>query len=197
MDFKQLKALITVAETGNVTRASTLLNIVQPAVSRQLRLLEQDVGTSLFDRSRHRMELTDAGKTLVEYARRVMNELDRARAESAPHGLRSLVENAATLMGLQLRVVAETNAMSVQKSLVLGGHGWTVFPTIAVVDDMTRGILTASPLVKPSLTRKIVLALPNNRQTTPSVRCVITALVDCMRQAIHRGDWRAARWLAG
>lgn len=308
MDFKQLRALVTVAETGNVTRASALLNIVQPAVSRQLRLLEEDVGTILFNRGRHGMELTDAGKILVEYARRVLNEIDRARAEirpsqgtvggivtvgllpstcdllssalvtsvgmsypgirvrismgyaghlqswlesgeidvallynpkqtptiqvkplleeglcvvglpdsglrldqpvtmtelagralvlpSAPHGLRSLVENAATLMGLQLRVVAETNAMSVQKSLVLGGHGLTILPTIAVADDISRGVLAAAPLTEPVLVRKIVLALPANRHTTPSVRCVVASLVECMRDAVHRGDWLAARWL--
>ena len=81
MDFKQLRALVTVAETGNVTRAAELLHIVQPAVSRQLRLLEEDVGTVLFERGRHGMELTDAGRTLVEYARRVLDEMVREAEE--------------------------------------------------------------------------------------------------------------------
>ena len=81
MDLKQLRALVTVAETGNVTKASALLNIVQPAVSRQLRLLEEDMGTALFDRGRHGMELTESGKTMVEYARRILNEVARAKAE--------------------------------------------------------------------------------------------------------------------
>ena len=62
MDLKQLRALITVAETGNVTRAAESLHLVQPAVSRQLKLLEDDVGTVLFARERHGMVLTDAGK---------------------------------------------------------------------------------------------------------------------------------------
>ena len=44
MDFKQLRAFLTVADTGNVTRAAELLNLVQPAVSRQVRLLEEDIG---------------------------------------------------------------------------------------------------------------------------------------------------------
>ncbi len=310
MDFKQLRALVTVAETGNVTRAATLLNIVQPAVSRQLRLLEEDVGAILFERGRHGMQLTQSGKTLVEYARRVLHEIERARAEihpsegsvggivtvgllpstcdllssvmvtsiakhypgirirismgyaghlqrwledgeidlallydpkqtptihvqplleedlwivglpstglsadnpvrlatlagmplvlpSAPHGLRSLVEHAATLRGVELTVVAETNAMSIQKSLVIAGHGLTILPTIAVADDIARGILVAAPLIEPSLTRKIVLALPTNRQTTSSVQCVVTTLRSCMKDAVERGDWLAARWLAG
>jgi LysR family transcriptional regulator, nitrogen assimilation regulatory protein len=84
MDLKQLRAFVTVAETGNVTRASALLNLVQPAVSRQLRLLEEDMGTDLFDRSRHGMQLTPSGKTMLEYARRILNEVARAKAEIQP-----------------------------------------------------------------------------------------------------------------
>ncbi|MGB3068851.1 MAG: LysR substrate-binding domain-containing protein [Ottowia sp.] len=84
MDLKQLRAFVTVAETGNVTRAASLLNLVQPAVSRQLRLLEEDLGTELFDRSRHGMQLTSSGTTMLEYARRILNEVERAKAEIQP-----------------------------------------------------------------------------------------------------------------
>ena len=84
MDLKQLRAFVTVAETGNVTRASALLNLVQPAVSRQLKLLEEDLGTELFDRSRHGMQLTQSGKAMLEYARRILNEVARAKAEITP-----------------------------------------------------------------------------------------------------------------
>lgn len=84
MDLKQLRAFVTVAETGNVTRASGLLNLVQPAVSRQLRLLEEDMGTELFERGRHGMQLTPAGKTMLEYARRILDEVARAKAEIQP-----------------------------------------------------------------------------------------------------------------
>ena len=81
MDFRQLRAFVTIADTGNVTRAGQQLNLVQPAVSRQLKLLEEDLGTTLFERERHGMVLTDAGRSLLSYARRVMLELDRARVE--------------------------------------------------------------------------------------------------------------------
>lgn len=84
MDLKQLRAFVTVAETGNVTRASALLNLVQPAVSRQLRMLEEDLGTELFERGRHGMQLTPSGKTMLEYARRILNEVARAKAEIQP-----------------------------------------------------------------------------------------------------------------
>ena len=81
MDLKQLRAFLTVADTGNVTRAADMLHLVQPAVSRQIRLLEEDLGIALFERERHGMALTEAGRALVGYARRVLLELDRARAE--------------------------------------------------------------------------------------------------------------------
>lgn len=84
MDVRQLKALVTVAETGSVTRAAELLHVVQPAVTRQIRALERELGVPLFDRTRQGMRPTAAGTSLVERARRALTELDRARAELAP-----------------------------------------------------------------------------------------------------------------
>ena len=84
MDLKQLKALVTVVETGSVTRAGELLHLVQPAVTRQIRSLERELGVALFERTRHGMRPTAAGLSLAERARRALTELDRARAELAP-----------------------------------------------------------------------------------------------------------------
>lgn len=66
MDLKKLRALIAIAETGSVSRAAELLHIVQPAVSKQLRLLEEDLGAALFTRGRRGMELTASGQLMVE-----------------------------------------------------------------------------------------------------------------------------------
>ena len=82
--MKQLKALVTVVETGSVTRAGELLHLVQPAVTRQIRSLERELGVALFERTRHGMRPTAAGLSLAERARRALTELDRARAELAP-----------------------------------------------------------------------------------------------------------------
>jgi LysR family nitrogen assimilation transcriptional regulator len=84
MDLKQLKALVTVVETGSVTRAAELLHLVQPAVTRQIHALEHELGVLLFERTRQGMRPTEAGTTLAERARRALTELDRARAELAP-----------------------------------------------------------------------------------------------------------------
>lgn len=84
MEVKQLKALVTVAEVGSVTRASEVLCLVQPAVTRQIRMLEQELGVALFERTRQGMRLTDSGKVMVERARRALNELECARGEVVP-----------------------------------------------------------------------------------------------------------------
>lgn len=85
MDVKQLTALVTVAEVGSVTRAARILHVVQPAVTRQIRLLEDELGVALFERTRQGMVPTEAGARLVERARRALAELERARAEVRPH----------------------------------------------------------------------------------------------------------------
>jgi DNA-binding transcriptional LysR family regulator len=52
VDLKQLKAVVTVAEVGSVTRAAEILHVVPPALTRQIRVLEQELGVPLFERTR-------------------------------------------------------------------------------------------------------------------------------------------------
>jgi LysR family transcriptional regulator, nitrogen assimilation regulatory protein len=308
MDFKQLRAFLTVADTGNVTRAAQALNLVQPAVTRQIQLLEADVGVPLFERGRHGMALTEAGRSLVSYARRAMLELDRARAEigesssevsglatlgllpstcdllagellgavakahpririristgyagtlqqwlesgeidaallygnhlspaiqttqlleealwvvgppsaklrrnrpvtlaslagkpmilpSEPHGIRTLVNHACAVSHVELTIAAETNAMSVQKNLVLGGHGFTILPAIAVAEEIASRRLTVAPLSRPTITRTIVLAQRADGGLRQHVKCVVDLLVQCVKRATKSGAWLEARWL--
>ena len=93
MDFKQLKAVIAVSETGSVTRAAQLLHLVQPAVTRQIKALEHELGVTLFERSPAGMHTTAAGEILVDRARRALTELDRVRTEivPTPHDVRGIV----------------------------------------------------------------------------------------------------------
>jgi LysR family transcriptional regulator, nitrogen assimilation regulatory protein len=84
VDLKQLKALVTVAEVGSVTRAAQLLHLVQPAVTRQIRTLENELSVALFERTRQGMVLTPAGEIMVDRARRAILELERATAQIRP-----------------------------------------------------------------------------------------------------------------
>ena len=69
MELRHLRYFVTVAEELNVSRASARLRISQPAVSRQLRDLESELGVELFHREKHGLRLTSAGTALLAHAR--------------------------------------------------------------------------------------------------------------------------------
>jgi DNA-binding transcriptional LysR family regulator len=79
MDLRHLEHFVAVAECRNFTRAAESLHIVQSAVSASIRRLERDLETELFNRTTQRVELTDAGATLLPQARRILAEVQTAR----------------------------------------------------------------------------------------------------------------------
>ncbi|MGW2118477.1 LysR family transcriptional regulator [Streptomyces zhihengii] len=309
MDVKQLKALITVAEVGSVTRAAELLHLVQPAVTRQIRTLEEELGVSLFQRTRQGMRPTEAGEIMIDRARRALSELERARAEVQPspgdvtgivtvgllestsdllaeplvsalgtahpgvelrlmtgysghlqqwlddgdldlsllynldstpslnvrplvrerlwavapasaglsadrpvafsdvaahplvmpaagHALRTLIDAAAARAATATNVSVQTNAMRVQKRLVLAGHGWTILPGVGIAEDVARGELSAAPLHEPDVWRSVVLGTPRYGRVPPAVTVVARALVRTMEAAVTEGRWPSAEWTA-
>jgi LysR family transcriptional regulator, nitrogen assimilation regulatory protein len=81
MDLKQLDYFRHVAELGSFTRAASFLAVVQPALSRQVRQLETELGQNLFERNGRGVVLTDAGTRLLEHARGILTQVGRARQE--------------------------------------------------------------------------------------------------------------------
>ncbi len=81
MDLKQLEYFRHVAELGSFTRAAAFLSVVQPALSRQVRQLEAELGQNLFERNGRGVVLTDAGARLLEHARGILTQIGRARQE--------------------------------------------------------------------------------------------------------------------
>jgi len=86
MDVAQLKTLIHVAELGSLSKAADRLNIAQPALSRQIRLLEKELGAVLFERHGRGMVITDTGRDVLDHATRVMAELEAIRGVTADSG---------------------------------------------------------------------------------------------------------------
>jgi len=73
MDLRHLRTFVTVAEQGTVSKASARLGIAQPALSRQIKDLEIDLGVRLFDRIRRRLRLTAEGEQLLSDCRGIMS----------------------------------------------------------------------------------------------------------------------------
>lgn len=83
MDLAALQAFLAVAETGSFSRAAERVYLTQPAVSKRIAALEQSLGTPLFDRIGRRVQLTEAGRALVERSRAIVNELEDAKRSLA------------------------------------------------------------------------------------------------------------------
>jgi LysR family transcriptional activator of glutamate synthase operon len=81
MELGQLRYLVALAEERHFTRAAAREHIAQPALSQQIRRLEEEVGLALVERTTRRVAVTDAGEVLVGRARRILAELDAAHTE--------------------------------------------------------------------------------------------------------------------
>ena len=81
MDLKQLEYFVRVAEMGSFTRASIALDVAQPALSRQVRLLEVELRQSLLVRNGRGAMPTEAGKLLLAHGRGILHQVERAREE--------------------------------------------------------------------------------------------------------------------
>jgi len=88
LDLDHLEAFLATADQGTVTAAAKVLHLTQPAVSRNLKLLEEALGVDLFERAGRGLVLTAAGRALVPRARRLLAEVGDLRRDLARIGTR-------------------------------------------------------------------------------------------------------------
>ncbi|MGL5270854.1 MAG: LysR family transcriptional regulator [Selenomonadaceae bacterium] len=81
MDIRQLKYFLTIAEEGQITAAARKLQLAQPPLSQQMKLLEEELGLRLFHRGPRHIRLTDAGKILANRARQILELSDSTLRE--------------------------------------------------------------------------------------------------------------------
>ena len=85
MDFKSLQYFITTAEELNITRAASVLQMSQPPLSHQIKMLEEELDTTLFLRSKNGLTLTPTGMILQKRARQILELAARTREEIRNH----------------------------------------------------------------------------------------------------------------
>ena len=171
MELRQLRYAAAVADHRHFTRAAAAVPVAQPALSHQIRLLEQELGVELFERSRSGVRLTEAGEIFLLRARRALAEIDAARAEiAALKGLvsgRLVISAMQALAGLDLpRLLAAFHRAhpgidvslredSTREMLTMAAHG-EIDLAIAALDVEQPADLEVLPLVR----EPVLAALP-------------------------------------
>src|SRR5215471_2373758 len=86
MEIRHLRYFCVLAEQLHFTKAALLLNVAQPALSHQIKQLEDELGTQLVERTNRRVRLTEAGEVFLARATRILEQIDQAARETAQVG---------------------------------------------------------------------------------------------------------------
>jgi len=304
MDFRNLRYFVEIVEQGSMKRAAESLYVAQPALSQQVKKLEEELGVKLLSRSVRGVVPTEAGRELLTRARLILDQVHDARqviqagsrdpqgnvvlglpssisaALSVPlivrmqqiypkialrvvegtsgyvldwlrsgqldfcvlhgvqrdagisttplfteelfliesvnarrrrrpvrfaqladmdlilpgrhHGLRDMLDRLALEHNVVLAPKVEIDAFMQMKALAKLGIGNTVLSRAAVAEELTRGELTAVPIIAPRIERHMVLARASNRPVSNAVRATTTLLEECVR-AFDGEFWRVTQ----
>lgn len=99
MNVSQLRAFVSIVDHGSFSEAARVMGLSQPAVTMQIQGLESDLAATLLERRYRKVDLTEAGRALLPYARRVLEELD---------GARDAIERISDTVGGHLNIAAST-----------------------------------------------------------------------------------------
>jgi DNA-binding transcriptional LysR family regulator len=86
MELRHLRYFVAAAEELSISRAAARLQVSQPPVTRQIHDLEEEIGTTLFDRSNKRLRLTAAGEFFLQEARKILSQVERATRTAKARG---------------------------------------------------------------------------------------------------------------
>jgi DNA-binding transcriptional LysR family regulator len=149
MELRHLRYFVAVAEELHFRRAAERLHVAQPAVSEQVRKLEQELGVRLFDRTQRSVSLTHAGTALLEEARHVLRH-----AEVAQHAARNARDR--VTMRLRIGYLADCLPASVPRAL---RHLATAAPAVEVALE-TGGALRLIEELRARRLDAVITSLP-------------------------------------
>lgn len=163
MELRHLRYFIAVADELSFTRAAQRLHTAQPSLSQQIRNLEDEVGTPLFERTRRKVELTDAGKVFLAEARLVVAQADRAVARARQVGQGRATLTIGFVPAAEIRVfpviLPRLRLRFPEVNVELRS-----LPTAEQEDALLRGDIDVAfmrrPVVSPELRSEVVLTEP-------------------------------------
>ncbi|HKU00457.1 MAG TPA: LysR family transcriptional regulator [Paraburkholderia sp.] len=173
MDLTLLRAFVTVAREGNLTRAATHLHLTQPAVSLQIKHLQETLGVTLFTRTSHGLVLTRDGQALLPHAERALaaaGDVQRAAA-ALRHEVRgrlrigTILDPAFLRLGGFLRQLVETWPQ-IETALRHGMSGWVLDQVRA--RELDVGYYIGQPGPDPDIFRTITLTRFQYRVLAPA-----------------------------
>lgn len=188
MELRQIRYFLTLAEHRHFGKAAAALHIAQPSLSQQIRVLEEELGTVLFDRSRRHVALTPDGDALIPYARRLVALAHDARQELADRSElrrgRIRLGVTPTVGGYLLPVLLRRfNKKHPGLELSITEDG-----SAHLAQELERGHLDLALLVedpqkkdiafKPFMEEEIVVALPQNHPLGAGSEIALTDLRD-------------------
>lgn len=176
MELRHLRYFVAVADELHFRRAADRINIVQPALSKQIALLEKELGVRLFERTNRQVRLTEAGAVFLDEARQVLAQAEQAserargagRGETGVLGIGFIAPAIYTVLprvlrryrsrypNVRLTLHEMTNRSALQE--VLGGRLHVAFVRLPIEDD---GLRQAVVLDEP-----VMLALPDTHPLT-------------------------------
>lgn len=108
---------------------------------------------------------------------------------SRPHGIRALLEDTASQIGLTLDVTLEIDSISMEREMIETARGYTVLPYGVVSREIAQGILFASEIVRPTLSRILYLVAPKRHLRTRAAEAVRTLIEATVAEATAAGRW--------
>lgn len=178
MELRHLRYFVAVAEELHFRRAAERLHVAQPAVSEQIRKLEEELGVRLFDRTHRSVSITDAGAALLEEARRVLHQ-----AEIAMTAARNARDRATTR--LRIGHLPDSMPASVARAMqLLGGNA----PRVQIALETGNAVRLIEEVRAERLDAAVVgLPAPTSglRVTAAGAQGVVAALPVTHPQAVN------------
>lgn len=209
MELRQLRYFVAVAETGNISRAAQKIFLTQPALSRQIKALEEEIGQCLLERQAHSVRLTPAGEIMLREAREMLQHaeqvIERVRASSAGGRLRigyapslaSGMLSPAVASFTQVHPGTRVELFDLSTGEMLSGLEAGKLDVVVTVahDNATRG-LTWVPLLRSPWRLAVSHQHPLARQSRVKPEAVAREPLLVLRQRDYPEYWEAVTgWL--